>query len=153
MLALYFEFNNVAIDFKNEGLLLISKVEHSIELQPRIKISFDSIYSLSGKELEILYNYLNKVQKKGQIQKSEFLVSASILFVSKKNGILRLYINYRDLNNVIIKNQYSLSLITKILDCLSSAQFFTKFNLYNIYYCLEIRKLDRQKIVFHTRYS
>ena len=60
MLALYFEFNDVAIDFKNKGLSLISKVEYSIKLQPRVKVPFDSIYSLSDKKLEILYNYLNE---------------------------------------------------------------------------------------------
>ena len=48
-------------------------------------------------------------------------MGAPILFVPKKNGTLRLYVNYRGLNNVTVKNRYPLSLIAEILDCLSGA--------------------------------
>ena len=63
MPAPYSDFNEVAADPKNEGLPPTNKAEHSIELQPRAKVPFGPIYPLSGKELEILRNYLDEAQK------------------------------------------------------------------------------------------
>ena len=57
-----------------------------------------------------------------------------ILFIFKKNDELRLYINYKKLNTMIIKNRYSLFLIIKTLNRLCDVKIFTKLNLKNIYY-------------------
>ena len=61
-------------------------------------------------------------------------IEISILFILKKNEDLRLYINYRDLNKITIKNRYSLSLISKTLNRLNNIKRFIKVNLKNIYY-------------------
>jgi hypothetical protein len=90
--------------------------------------------------LKILKNYLNKILKKEYIQRSINLTGAPILFVSKKNGELRLYVNYRDLNKITIKNRHSLFLKKKLLDRLNEIAVYTKFNLKNIYYKIRIRK-------------
>ena len=153
MPAPYSEFNDVATDPKDEGLPPTSKAEHSIELQPGAKVPFGPIYPLSGKELEVLRNYLDEAQKKGWIQKSESPAGAPILFVPKKDGTLRLCVDYRGLNNVTVKNRYPLPLIAEILDRLSGAQFFTKFDLRDAYHRLGIRKSDRWKTAFRTRYG
>ena len=71
------------------------------------------------------------------------LIEFFILFVLKKNNDLRLYIDYRELNKVTIKNRYSLSLISKTLNRLNKVKKFTKLNLKNIYYCIRIRKSDK----------
>ena len=71
------------------------------------------------------------------------LIGALILFVPKKDGGLRLYINYRGLNKVTIKNRYLLLLIRETLDRLSSVKRFTKFNLKDIYRQIRIRKGDK----------
>jgi hypothetical protein len=100
----------------------------------------NSIYKLSENELKILKNYLNKNLKKEYIQRSISLIGASILFVLKKNREFRLYMNYRDLNKITIKNRYSFFLIGKILDRFSGIAVYTKFNFKNIYYRIRIRK-------------
>jgi len=69
--------------------------------------------------------------------------SVSILFVSKSNNKLRLYINYRDLNTIIIKNRYLLSLIIKTLDYLCEAKRFIILNLKNVYYCIRIKRNNK----------
>jgi len=74
------------------------------------------IYNLSCKELKILQEYLNSVQEKGRIWPSKSLVGALILFVPKPDRTIRLYIDYRGLNKVIIKNRYPLLLVSKMLD-------------------------------------
>ncbi len=62
-----------------------------------------------------------------------------ILFVLKSNNKLRLYINYKDLNTIIIKNYYLLFLITKTLNYLYKAKRFIVLNLKNIYYFICIK--------------
>ena len=67
-------------------------------------------------------------------------MKALILFVSKKNNNLYLYVYYREFNKIIIKNRYLLSLINKILNRLNNIKYFIKLNLKNIYYRIYIRK-------------
>ena len=59
--------------------------------------------------------------------------------MSKKNDELRLYIDYRNLNAIIIKNRYSLSLISETLNRLCESKIFIKLNLKNAYYRLRIK--------------
>ena len=59
--------------------------------------------------------------------------------MSKKNNELRFYIDYRDLNAIIIKNRYFLSLISETLNHLYESKIFTKLNLKNIYYKFRIK--------------
>ena len=62
------------------------------------------------------------------------------MFIFKKNNELRLYINYKKLNTIIIKNRYLLFLIMKRLNRLCDVKVFTKLNLKNIYYKIRIKK-------------
>ena len=56
-----------------------------------------------------------------------------IIFVPKKDGTLRLYINYYKLNNITIKNNYLLPLILELQDRLQEAKWFTKLNILGAY--------------------
>ena len=66
-----------------------------------------------------------------------------ILFIFKKNNELRLYMNYKKLNAIIIKNRHSLFLIIKTLNRLCDVKVFIKLNLKNIYYKIRIKKDDK----------
>jgi hypothetical protein len=90
--------------------------------------------------LKILKKYLNENLEREYIQHFINTAEASILFILKKDGNLRLYENYRDLNKIIIKNRYSLLLIKKILDRFSGAAIYTKLDLKEIYYRIRIKK-------------
>ena len=68
----------------------------------------ESIYILFYTELETLKNYLDKNLKKSFIWETKIIIEFLILFIPKKNGKLRLYMNYRKLNVIIIKNKYPL---------------------------------------------
>ena len=60
----------------------------------------------------------------------------------KKNNELRLYVDYRDLNAIIIKNRHFLSLISETLNHLCESKIFTKLNFKNVYYKLRIKVED-----------
>jgi hypothetical protein len=68
------------------------------------------------RELIALKKFLEKNLAKGFIREFKSFAGALILFALKKNGSLRLYVDYQGLNTVTIKNRYLLSLIFKIIN-------------------------------------
>ena len=74
-------------------------------------------------------------------------------FVKKKDGSLRLVVDYRGLNKVTIKNRYALPLISSLLEWINGARFFTKINLRGPYNLLRIRLGDEWKKSFRTIYG
>ena len=74
-----------------------------------------------------------------------FILPAAVLiiFVSKNNKTLKLLVNYRSLNNIIIKNCYSLLLITKGFNRLTGAVVFIKLNIKNAYNKIRIRQKNK----------
>jgi hypothetical protein len=103
--------------------------------------------------LKILKDYLNKNLEKEYIQRSINSVGAPILFVFKKDGEFRLYVDYRGLNKITVKNRYPLLLIKEILNRLNGAAIYTKFDFKNAYYRIRIRKEDEWKTIFKIRYN
>jgi len=59
-----------------------------------------------------------------------------VLFVQKSNESLHLCVNYRDLNEITVKNNYSLSLLSKTLNRFTHARYFIKIDIHNVYHCI-----------------
>ena len=73
--------------------------------------------------------------------------------MKKKDGSLRLCIDYRELNKVAIRNQYPLTRIDDLFDQLQGARVFLKIDLRSGYHQLKIRSEDVPKTSFKTRYG
>ena len=79
----------------------------------------------------------------GKIKPSKSLAGAPILFVLKSQGRgLRLYIDYRGLNKIIVKNRYPLLLIDKLRDRIYRLKIFTKLDLKLGYNLIRIKEGD-----------
>jgi hypothetical protein len=78
---------------------------------------------------------------------------APILFVKKKDGTLRLCIDFRQLNKVIVKNKYPLPRIDDLFDQLKGEKIFSKIDLRSGYYQVRIKDGDISKTAFRTRYG
>ena len=102
---------------------------------------------MSLTELKTLCEYVNKNLETELIKHSLSAAVSLIMFVSKKNRTLRSVINYKELNKITVKNQYSLLLIIKALDRLSSVKIFSKLNIKDIYHCIRIQADDEWKTV------
>ncbi|KAA3461463.1 DNA/RNA polymerases superfamily protein [Gossypium australe] len=74
-----------------------------------------------------------------------------ILFVKKKDGSLRLCIDYRQLKKATIKNKYPLPRIDDLFDQLKGATVFSKIDLHSGYYQLRVKDSDVPKATFRTR--
>src|SRR5258706_8455070 len=84
---------------------------------------------------------------------SSSTVAAPILFVRKKDGTLRLCVDYRGLNAVTVKDRYPLPLISEALDRLKSAQWYTSLDIKEGYHHIRIAEGDEWKTAFRTRYG
>ena len=73
--------------------------------------------------------------------------------MKKKDGSMRLCIDYRQLNQVTIKNKYPLPRIDDLFDQLQGTQVYSKIDLRSGYHQLKIREGDIQKTAFRTRYG
>lgn len=78
---------------------------------------------------------------------------ALVLFVTKKDGSIRMCIDYRQLNKVTVKNKYPLPHIDDIFDQLEGAALFSKIDLRSGYHQLRIRASDNSKTAFWTHYG
>ena len=81
--------------------------------------------------------------KKEFIRSSEFSAEYSILFASKKNDKLRLCVNYRQLNNITVKNRYTLSLIFEFQDRIEEVKIFTLLDLREAYHHIRMKKDEK----------
>ncbi|KAL2232455.1 UNVERIFIED_CONTAM: RNA-directed DNA polymerase [Sesamum indicum] len=104
-------------------------------------------------KLHKLKKQIEELFGKGFITPSTSPWGAPVLFVKKKDGSIRLCIDYRQLNSVTMKNKYPLSRIDDLLDQLKGATTFSKIDLRSGYWQLRITENDIPKIAFHTRYG
>jgi hypothetical protein len=141
-------------DHERAGTLPRNKTtDHAIDLEEGTTAPYGPIYPLSRKELKELWTYLVDNIKRKRIRPSKSPAGALILFVPKKDGTLRMCVDYRGLNKVTIKNRYPLPLISEILDRLSGSRFFSKVDVKDAYYRIRIREGDEWKTAFRTRYG
>ena len=90
---------------------------------------------------------------KGYIRPSSSPWGSPVLLVEKKDGSLRMVVDYRGLNEVTIKNKYPLPMINNLFDQLQGAKVFSKIDLRSGYHQLKIREQDIPKTAFTTRYG
>ncbi|CAN4118036.1 unnamed protein product [Withania somnifera] len=96
---------------------------------------------------------LRDLLDKGFIRFSVSPWGAPVLFVKKKDGSMRMCIDYRRLNKVTVRNKYPLPRIDDLFDRLRGATVFSKIDLRSGYHRLRIRTEDIPKTAFRTRYG
>ena len=127
-------------------------VEFIIDLLPGTGPIAKRPYRMSVDELTELKKQLDELISKGYIRPSASPWGSPILFV-KKDGSMRMCIDYRNLNAVTIKNKYPLPRIDDLLDQLRGAKYFSKIDLRSGYHQMKIRESDIPKTTFVTRYG
>src|SRR5258707_12023258 len=111
------------------------------------------IYSLSPTELTALREFLEENVQNGFICPSKSPWGSLILFVKKKDGSLRLCVDFRALNRVTEKDHYPLPLIPDLLNSPGPARIYSKIDLKHAYHLVRIAEGDEPKTTFHTRYG
>ena len=104
-------------------------------------------------ELQELRVRLQELLDKGFIRPSTSPWGALVLFAKKKDKTLRLCIDYRQLNRVMIKNRYPLPRIDNLFDQVRGARVYSKIDLRTGYHQLRVRDTDIPKTALMTRYG
>ena len=128
-------------------------VDHRIELEQGTIPPYKGIYRMSPAELDEMRKQLDDLLSAGFIQPSRSPFGAPVLFVKKKDGSMRMCIDYRALNAVTVKNRYALPRVDELLDRLRGAKYFSKLDLRSGYHQVRIRAEDISKTAFRTRYG
>lgn len=129
------------------------EVEFVIEVEPGTQPISRPPHRMAPSELKELRTQLDELTVKGYIRPSVSPWGAPILFVKKKDGSMRLCVDYRELNKVTIKNKYPLPRIDDTFDQLRGAKVFSKLDLRSGYHQIRVRKEDIPKTAFRTRYG
>ena len=147
--------NEYADVFPDElpGLPPEREVEFRIELNPGAKPVAKAPYRLAPTEMRELMTQIQELLDKGFVRPSVSPWGAPVLFVKKKDGTMRMCIDYRDLNKLTVKNKYPLPRIDDLFDQLQGASWFSKIDLRSGYHQLRVREEDIAKTAFRTRYG
>jgi hypothetical protein len=97
---------------------------------------------LFADELRILRIYIEKNLEKEFITLFIFCVAILILFIKKKDDELKLYVDYRELNEITIKNRCSLFLIEEVMNRLVEIKIYIKLNIRVVYNLIRVRARD-----------
>jgi hypothetical protein len=135
------------------GLPPEREIEFGIDLVPSTTPISIPPYRMAPAELKELKDQLQDLLDKRFIRPSVSPWGAPVLFVKKKDGSLRLCIDYRQLNKVTVRNKYPLPRIDDLFDQLEGAACFSKIDLRSGYHQLRIKEGDVPKTAFRTRYG
>src|SRR5271168_4960031 len=111
------------------------------------------MYSVSQSELQTLREFIDEHLRIGFIRHSSSPHGAPILFVRKKDGSLRLCVDYCGLNKITKKDRYPLPLISDLLNTAGKARIYTSLDLQHTYHLVRVTEGDEWKTTFRTRYG
>jgi hypothetical protein len=129
------------------------RVDHAIEVVSRVAPPAKAPYKMNHEELKKLKVQLEELLAKGYIKPSKSPNGAPVLFVHKKDGTLRMCVDYRALNKAMVKNRYPLLRIDNLFDRLSGTKVFSMIDLCSRYYQIQIAKGDEEKTACRTKYG
>jgi hypothetical protein len=149
----YHEFADVFSKAKASQLPPHREHDLKIDLEEGTSPPLGTLYSLSVTELEALRTFLDENLTNGFIRSATSAHAAPVLFVRKKDGSLRLCVDFRGLNKITKKDRYPLPLISDLLDSPGRAKVYTKIDLRHAYHLVRIAPGDEWKTSFRTRYG
>jgi len=124
-----------------------------IDLEEGTSPPLGTLYSLSPVELSALQTFIDENLNTGFIRPTTSSHAAPVLFVKKKDGSLRLCVDFRGLNKITKKDHYPLPLISDLLDSPSRAKIYSKIDLRHAYHLVWIAPGNEWKTAFRTRYG
>lgn len=130
------EDRDLSIDFKQDAKIL----------QTRLRLA-------GTEELAVIRKFIEDSKAKGRIRESKSECVLPVLLVKKLGSSIRVYVDYRAVNEITIKNRYPLPYIRETIVRISQAKFFTVLDIITAFNRLRIKKGNKQKTAFTTRYG
>ena len=149
MQAILEEYKDVFAELPDE-LPPKRNITHVIPLEPGARPVYRPCYRLTQAEKAKVERQVTELLRKGYIEPSQSPWGAPVLFVPKKDGGLRICIDYRALNKLTVKNRYPLPRIEDLLEQLQGAKVFSGLDLASGYWQIRINDEDVPKTAFRT---
>ncbi|KAL1264128.1 hypothetical protein QQF64_004483 [Cirrhinus molitorella] len=126
---------------------LAKGIEHSIRLTDPRPFRERS-RRLAPADIDDVRKHLQDLLKVGIIKESHSPYASPIVIARKKNGAVRMCIDYRTLNARTIPDQYTTPRVDDALDCLVGSQWFSVLDLRSGYYQIAMAEADKEKTAF-----
>ena len=149
----YYKFADIFSKTKAETLPSHHPYDLKINLKEDAQSLVGPIYSLLASEQEALKEFIEENLNTGFIWPILSLYSILVLFVKKKDGSLRLYVDFHSLNHISKKDCYLLPLISDLLDLPCKAWVYSKIDLCHVYYLVCIANENEWKTAFRICYG
>src|ERR1019366_8367496 len=127
--------------------------DYKIELEGDVPLGFRPLYQHNEEELIALKKWLVENLDKGYIEHSSAPFVSPILFIRKKSGALRLYIDFRKLNSITRKDRYPLPLLEETIRRLARAKIYTKLDIQSAFNKIRMDPSSEELTSFRTRYG
>ena len=147
------EFADVFPDELPKDLPPERTVDHRIDLEPGSVPISKPTYKMSLNDMDELQRQLDDLMSRGFIRPSSSPYGSPVLFVKKKDGQVRLCVDYCALNKQTVKNTYPLPRIDELLDRLDGVTVLSKIDLRSGYHQIRVQEVDIHKTAFRTRYG
>lgn len=125
----------------------VSKVKHHINLKDEAPFKQKS-RPIHPNDYEAVRKHLQALLDAGVIRESESPYASPIVVVKKKNGEVRLCIDYRKLNALTIRDAYALPNLEEAFSALAGSKWFSVMDLKSGYYQIEMEECDKPKTAF-----
>ena len=123
------------------------KVKHQIKLSNETPFKHRS-WPIRPQDIDAVRRHLKELSEAGVIRESESPFSSPIVVVKKKNGDVRLCIDYCKLNLQTIKDAYALPNLEETFSALTGSKWFSVLDLKSVYYQIEVEETDKPKTAF-----
>ena len=135
------------------GLPPSRATDHRITLVDNYQIPTHRVYRMSPVETEELRKQVDAYLAAGHIEPACSPFGAGVLFVPKKEGTLRMCVDYRALNKITLADRYPMPRIDEMLDSIAFATYFTKLDLTQGFHQIRIHPESIYKTAFQTKFG
>ena len=147
------EFKDVFPNELPHGLPPVRAVQHGIDIVQGSKPVSKPPYRMSASEAKEVEGQLADYLARGFIRPSTSPWASPILLVKKKDGTMRMCVDYRGLNALTIKNKYPLPRVDELFDQLQGKRYFSKVDLRSGFHQVRVSIDDILKTAFRTRFG
>lgn len=127
--------------------------DHEIKIQEGKHPTKEPLRPTTTRKAEAIRRYVDEGLRKGHIRESDSPAGYALHIVPKRENEDRVYVDYRGLNAITVKNSYPLPLIHELQDRLQGAQWFTAFDIPGAYNRIRIKEGHEWKTAFRTRFG
>ena len=149
----YHDFADVFSKVKADALPPHRPYDMKIDLEEGASPPIGPMYQISPTEQQALRDFIDEHVRIGFIRPSKSPHGAPVLFVRKKDGSLRLCVDFRGLNKITKKDRYPIPLVSDLLSTAGKARIYTALDLRHAYHLVRIAEGDEWKTAFRTRYG